>query len=101
MYDKKFDNVLRPLARSKKSPEELLEMDGVSECWKAIAAKRENELNEEAVRAKAQQQEQEQPEPSVLATMRKPAASFTENSDAYWLSLANKLQCRGPWSNPP
>lgn len=93
VYDKKYDAVLRNLAKSKKNPEESLEVEGVSEDWKAIVAMRQNELVEQEVARKKRDGEQEEDAPAAedtaIQNMRKPHNEFAENSEAYWLSLAN------------
>ena len=89
VYDRKSDNILRPLARSKKSPEEILDMDGASESWKAIVSKRENELVSAEVAAKGLLEKEEEAEPTSLGNLRKAPTSFAENSEGYWLALAN------------
>lgn len=92
VYDKKYDAVLRPLAKNKKNVEETLEAEGLAEDWKKIAAMRENELAEEELARKAragESMEDPAPEATALTNMRQPSTQFAENSESYWLSLAN------------
>ena len=55
IYDKKYDSILRPLARQKENPEEALDADQIGEDWKKIAAMRDNEIVEAEVKPKAEE----------------------------------------------
>ncbi len=89
IHDKKYDSILRPLARQKKNPEEALDADQIGEDWKKIVAMRDNEIVEAEVKAKGEEKSGETEVESGLEAMRRAPADFTEGSEAYWMALAN------------
>ena len=68
--------------------EEILGQENIKEDWEKIVALRENELLEGQVKKNHEADEEPEAE-TALATMRRPAQKFSENSFAYWTALAN------------
>lgn len=75
--------------------EEVMENEVLKEKWDQVEQLRTNELAEEKVKLRREAEPEETPEDTdagtALAQMRKPASSFTEETEAYWLAVANEM----------
>ena len=87
--------------------EEVLENETLKEKWGEIEQLRVNELAEEKARLKQAAEPEETPEDpdagTALVQMRKAPSSFTEDSEAYWLAVANETVRRfvTSWDEAP
>ena len=75
-----------------------MENEVLKEKWGQVEQLRTNELAglaEEKVKLRRETEPEETPEDpdagTALAQMRKPASSFTEETEAYWLAVANEM----------
>ena len=96
VYEKKYDNGLKQIARARKNVQEVLDHETIQMEWKKVCDVREKEITQ----LKAQQKEQEGDKPedeaetdggtsAAVKAMRRPATEFPEHSPGYWASVAN------------
>ena len=83
MYNRVYDNQLRPAARAGSIPEQVMEHNDLKEKWDVIAAQLANEEAEKKAAADLPQADDE-PEEASMQELRKGPARSVLRSDKYW-----------------
>ena len=90
VYGRKFDHGVRQAAKLGGTPEQVLEQDPVKEAWQKVTVQLAQESEERKASAQTTEDDDaEVGEDEVLASARKPAASFPLHSEGYWKAVAN------------